>query len=153
MLQYIFAPPPWIFFKKNNLVLVFVLPLCCVAYCLIVSSTYEPRVAFMLTFIYDVFSIKILDRPLAKLIVLLASQFLLVVLLSTEMFNYWGDEGAEYDKNMKNLEARNLLFFVVAVLMQPVQYDALFGNEGSAWTAFYRIINFTMKKQYQDNQA
>lgn len=82
-----------------------------------------------------------LERPLAKLNVLLASQFLLVVLLSTEMFNYWGDEGAEYDKNMTSLEARNLLFFVVAVLMQPVQYDALFGGQGSAWTAFYGIIN------------
>jgi len=80
-------------------------------------------------------------KPLAKLNVLLASQFLLVVLLSTEMFNYWGDEGAEYDKNMTSLEARNLLFFVVAVLMQPVQYDALFGGQGSAWTAFYGIIN------------
>jgi len=80
-------------------------------------------------------------KPLAKLNVLLASQFFLVVLLSTEMFNYWGDEGAEYDKDITSLEARNLLFFIVAVLMQPVQYDALFGDGGSRWTQFYDIIS------------
>ena len=81
--------------------------------------------------------------------VLLASQVVMVGLLCTEMVNYWGDEGAEYDQDMDQIEARNIVFFLVAILLQPNQYNELFGDNGSKWTAFYEIVLIGRQKQWK----
>merc|ERR1711935_656670 len=89
------------------------------------------------------------EQPISRLFVLLASQVVMGGLLCTEMVNYWGDEGAEYDQDMDQIQARNIVFFLVAILLQPNQYNELFGDNGSKWTLFYEIVLIDRQKQYK----
>ena len=62
--------------------------------------------------------------------------FILILLLAVACLQDFG-----------NLEARNICFFGISILLQPGQYDELFGETSGNWADFLKLFTKTGKKE------
>lgn len=82
-----------------------------------------------------------MDDTLPDLAVLFVCQLALMTMIITELYNWYDDDGAAYDKQLEDMEPRNWFFFIISVLLQNEQYEELFGEEGSNWRVFWELVS------------